>query len=755
MSSTTTTVNPYAVEVIRTMKGELVGSILNTEELLNLLVDHGVISHDQRLTVSSIQLREERNTKLLDTLISRGERACRIFFYPCLKRAEPDLYQTVRAYVGSVNEGIRDARRQLIGYLLERDHQKPATNTQHSTAKKNSLKTPSKVSKKHKANEAEVKEWVPIEPPEEKPGQIFTAIAGGDLSLLEELLEGRDVNSIRQGSDSLLHVAAEHGQLSVMEFLLQNGAKLDTRDQQGRTALHRAALRGQTAAAMALVMAGADIYTCDNASNTPLHLAAQNGHLDTVQALVEQEGRHLKKHTTFLHMSAAQGDSEVADVLLRVGAEVDSKDSGGKTPLFHAVSRGNERTVAMLLQAGAQVDSNVMASAFDLNSKSMLRLLLQNTQGKMTSKSMNSALFRAVQRNLGGIVTALIDSGADVNTQNNQSYTPLLLAAELGNMDAFKALVEKKANLEARLSNSTTALHLAAQSGNVTITQMLLEKGTGPDITEPKDQTPLHMAALHNQPALVGALLRAGAQVNAITQDGHSALHLASQRGHSEVVAQLVRAKADLSMRDREGRSALHWASVRGEASVIKLLLSAGADVSAAEKEKKSPLHLAAMEGNAEALSTLLLLGKARVEAKDMDGCTALHYASANGHIEAATALLSAGKNKNVDSKNTWRRTPLHTACEQGHEALVELLLSAGAKINGTDSNKDTPLHCACRAGHLAIVQKLVNWSHKEKANLQATNNVKKTPLQVSEDGDMLNHTHIAILLKKKMFLIK
>ncbi|XP_062412617.1 CARD- and ANK-domain containing inflammasome adapter protein [Sardina pilchardus] len=743
MSSTTATVNPYAVEVIRTMKGELVGSILNTEELLNLLVDHGIISHDQRLTVSSIQLQEERNTKLLDTVISRGERACRIFFYPCLNRAEPDLYRTVRAYVGSVNEGVRDARRQLIGYLLERDHQQPATNTQHSTLKKSSLKTPSKVSKKLKANEAEVKEW------------IFAAVTSGDLSLLAELLEGRDVNAVRQDSDCLLHVAAEHGQLSVLEFLLQNGAKLDTRDQQGRTALHRAASRGQAAAAMALVMAGADIYTRDNASNTPLHLAARNGHQDTVQALVEEEGRHLRKHTTFLHLAAAQGDSEVADVLLRVGAEVDSKDSRGKTPLFHAVSRGNERTVAVLLQAGAQVDSDAMASAFDLNSKSMLRLLLQNAQGKMTSESMNSALFRAVKRNLGGIVSALIDSGADVHSQNSQSYTPLLLAAELGNTDAFKALVENKANLEARLTNSSTALHLAAQSGNVTITQMLLEKGTGPDMAGPKDQTPLHMAALHNQPALVGLLLRAGAQVNAVTHDGHTALHLASQRGHSEVATQLLRAEADVSVRDKEGRSALHWAAVRGETSVIKLLLSAGADVSAAEKEKKSSLHLAAMDGRAEAVSTLLSLGKARGEARDMDGCTALHYASANGHVDAATALLCAGKNKNVDSKNAWRRTPLHAACEQGHEALMELLLGAGAKINGTDSNKDTPLHCACRAGHLAIVQKLVNWSHKEKANLQATNNVKKTPLQVSEGGDMLNHTHIATLLKKKMFLIK
>ncbi|KAL2089346.1 hypothetical protein ACEWY4_014034 [Coilia grayii] len=754
MSSTKNTVNPYAVEVIRTKKEELVRGILNTEELLDLLDDHGVISHDQRLFVSSIQTQKERNSKLLDILFSCGERACRIFFYPCLKRAEPKVYHTMRAYAGSVNESIRDARRQLIGYLLERDHQKPGIDTQYSAFRNPPLKTPSKSSKKNKAGMQPKDGWEPLEP-EHQPSHIFTAVANGDLSLLEEFLVGRDVNSLKQGSDSLLHIAAEHGQLSVIELLLQCGAKLDAQDQQGRTALHRATEKGQTAAMMALVTAGADIYTCDNASKTPLHLAAQNGHRDTVQALVTEESRHVRKHITFLHMAAAQGDCEVAEALLCAGTEVDCEDSSGKTPLFHAISQGCEKTATVLLNAGAQVDSDVIARAFNLNSKSMLSLLLQNAQSKMTAQSMNSALFRAVRRNLGGIITALIDNGADVNTQDTQGYTPLLLAAELGNVEAFNALMGKKANLEGRLSNSITALHLAVQSGSVTITQVLLEKGVAPNITGPRDQTPLHMAALHNRPALVGLLLRAGAEVNTVTQDGHTALHLASQRGQSEVVGQLVRARADLSVRDKEGRSALHWAAVKGETSVVKLLLSAGADTRALEKERKTPLHLAAVEGQAEAVSALLLLGKAKVEAKDMDGCTALHYAVANGHTETARALLSLSKNKTVDSKNTWRRTPLHAACEKGHEALVEMLLSAGARINATDSNKDNPLHCACRAGNFGTVQRLINWSHKEKASLQATNNVKKTPLQVAEAGDTLNHAEITTLLKKRMFLIK
>ncbi|XP_063056524.1 CARD- and ANK-domain containing inflammasome adapter protein [Engraulis encrasicolus] len=771
-ASTKTTVNPYAIEVIRAKKEELVGGILNTEALLDLLADHGLVSHDQRLLVSSVRTQAERNSKLLDILVSRGERACRIFFYPCLKRAEPELYRSVRTYAGRVNEDIRDARRQLIGYLLERDHQTPGTesDTHKSSAalRKPSLETPPKLNKKNKAGIAKIipDQWEPLEP-EPLPSHIFTAVANGDLSLLEDLLSesSRDVNSFRQGSesDSLLHVAAEHGQLSVIELLLQGGAKLDARDQQGRTALHRAAAKGHTAAATVLVTAGADIYACDNASKTPLHLSAHSGHGETVQALVKVEEEEGRQQTTFLHMAAMRDEWEVAEAVLRAGAEPDSQDGGGKTPLCHAISRGHERTVTVLLNAGAQVDSDAMACAFDLNSKSMLSLLLQSARGgwKMTAESMNSTLFRAVRRNLGGIVTALVEGGgADVNTRDGQGYTPLLLAAELGHAEAFKALVDKSANLQGRLSNSMTALHLAAQSGSASITQVLLEKGVPPNITGPRDQTPLHTAVLHDRPSLVGLLLRSGADVNSVTQDGLTALHLASQRGQTEVVAQLLSApqqQADLRLRDKEGRSALHWAAVQGEACVVKQLLAAGAESRAQEKEKKTPLHMAATEGHADAVTALLQLGKAKVEAKDMDGCTALHHAAAGGHTDAARALLSLAKNKTtVDSKNTWRRTPLHAASEQGHEAMVEMLLSAGAKINATDSNKDTALHCACRVGHLSTVQTLLSWSHnKEKANLMLTNNVKKTPLQVAEAGDTSSHTDIATLLKKKMFLIK
>ncbi|XP_077076981.1 CARD- and ANK-domain containing inflammasome adapter protein [Siphateles boraxobius] len=743
MGSTSFT-NPYAIEVIRMKKSELVRGISNTEDLLDLLIANGVLQPDSRAMMSSITAQQEKNSRMLNVLIARGERACRIFFYPCLKRAEPDLYQHMRTYVGGVNEGIKDARRQLIGYLLEKDKQGVV---KYSKSKK---PNPEIIQPKSIRNEATSS----IEQNDGDHDAILRAICSGDLHLLQELIKGLDVNSSRSSSDTLLHLAAEYGKEAVVYFLLRQGAKLNLKDTAGRTALHRASERGHSAVALALVKAGADLHATDHTSKTPLHLAAQNQHESTVKTLVLEEKKSLKNQTTVLHMAAIEDEAKLAEVLLRNGALVDTRDGQRKTALYHAVRHGNEKTAAVLLKAGAQVDSVIVDAAFELNRKSLLSLFLRYVQMSMSQNEMNSALFKAVRRNLDGVVAALIDHGADVNSFNELGYTPVLLAAELGNVEALKVLVSKKARLDERLPNQISALHLAIQSGSMQIAQILLDKGTDPNISGPKDQTPLHLSALHNQPALMALLLRVGAQINSISQDGLTPLHLASQSGHTEAVAQLLEAKADLHVKDKQGRTALHWAAAQGEAGIIQLLLAAGADPNASEKEKKSPLHLAAMQGHTKAVSALLA-GKAKVGAKDMDGCSPLHYAARSGKERAAGVLLAAGKNMNVDDKNVWRRTPLHLAAEHGHELLVGLLLENGAKINSLDNNKDTALHCACRDGHVETVQRLINWTNGERANLQATNKVKKTALQVAVLEDTPAHQNITTLLKKKMFLVK
>ncbi|XP_035508644.1 CARD- and ANK-containing Inflammasome Adaptor Protein [Morone saxatilis] len=760
-------INPYAVDVIREKRRDLVYGISHTEELLDLLVTEGVVTAAKRSIVLTMRTRKDQNSRVLDILEARGERACRKFFHPCLMLAEPDLYQQIKTYLGGVNKRIRDSRRQLIGYLLERDQEGMDKITDRVVTQGTHTLFATKETKKsipEKEDRSIVPKSEKHKPTQSKADNLIHMIAtGGEVILLEELLEDTDINSVNSSSETLLHVAAEYGHLSIIELLVRKGARLDLQDNKGHTALHRAASRGHTKIVRALIQAGAPIYTLDLQGKTPVHLSAENDHLNSVKVLVKEEAKQSESHTKdmFLHMAAMEDDWRLAEMLLQGGAATDARNQHKKTALFYAVSRNNEKTVTVLLNAGAKVDCDVINEAIKLNEESILRLLLGNARGALSEDALGLALFSAVKQNHSGVATVLIDSGANVNMLDKQGYTPLLLSAELGHTDVFRVLVAKQAKLDATLSDLSSALHLAVHSGSVSIVQTLLEKGIDPNITGHKAQTPLHLAAQYNRPELVDLLLRAGAQVNAVAQDGLTPLHIASQKGHADTVNQLLQGKADPGVKDKLGRTALHWAaSSHGESCVVDLLLSAKANPNTTDNEKKAALHLAAIEGKVDAV-TSLLSHKAKGGAKDMDGSTPLHYAAAGGHSSVVSALLQLLNNKGTDERNAWRKTPLHAAAEKGHDDVTVLLLEAGAKINSTDHNKDTSLHCAVRGGHQEVVRRLVNWGQaghmgrRKKVNLQTTNNVGKTPLQVAQSGDKPEHEDIVTLLMRKMFLIK
>ncbi|KYO19435.1 CARD- and ANK-domain containing inflammasome adapter protein [Alligator mississippiensis] len=754
MHSTSLFTNPYAVEVLQTKKEELVEGINNPDHLLNWLITNGIFTPEKKMVMSYYRTRIEKNSRVLDILVSQGERACRLFFYPCLKQVEPNLYNSVRRYVSDVNESIGDARRQLVGYLLEKDKDWiEKSKEQH----KEKTDIPRQIKRKRVIIE-KVKETQSLPAAKTKKDHsdtvsIFGAAAKGDLSNLEKMLKENDINAVNSSNETLLHIAAANGQIAVMEYLIKKGAKLEVKDSQGKTPLHRAAEKGQDDAVKVLLQAGAYIYSLDEAAKTPLHLAAQIHHGPTLNRILKEEAKRYRNQHNFLHMTALKDESSLAQMLLKNGAAVDAKDEKGQSALSYAVSRGFETTVKVLLEAGASIDSNVLDVAFDSNNQSIFRILLEYFKG-LSPDTMVSALFKAVQKNLHGIVAALVDKGTDINVYNEMGYTPLLMACELGKTESAEVLIEKGASLKEKTPSSDTALHLAVQAGAVAITSLLLRKGMNANITSQGDQTPLHVAAFHNKEALVDILINAGAKINAVTKELVTPLHIASQRGNADVAQKLLQHKANVNVKDKQSKTPLHLATEVGDCAMVELLINSNADVNVADKEKKAPLHMAAM-GNYLNIVKLLLAKEARFGAKDMDGCTPMHYASIKGNAEIVKLLLMEGKNKHVDDKNIWRKTPLHLAAEHGHGDLINLLLSHGSAINALDNNKDTPLHCACKAGHFNSVNSLVSWSQGEKANLQATNSLRKTPLQVAEFNTTESQAQIVTFLKKKMFITK
>lgn len=745
--------NPYAIEVLRTKKEELVQGINDPDQLLHWLIENGIFTPEKKLVLSFYRTRTAKNSRVLDILIAQGERACRLFFYPCLKQVEPKLYSKIRKYVSEVNESIGDARRQLVGYLLEKDKvwfensseqhrgnkDRPGERKHKGVIKKKGKVTPLSRATKPRKDPAAV--------------DIFAAVAKGSLPELEKTLKDNDLNVLNPSSETLLHVAAAHGHLSIMAYLLSKGARTGVKDRKGRTALHRAAEKGHGGAAKLLLRGGASMHTLDMDGRTPLHWAAENHHSHIVKMLLKEEARSCRNQHTFLHMAALRDESSLAKMLLEAGASTEGKDERGQTALSYAVSQGSENTAKVLLEAGATVDSNTVERAFNSDHPSIFKILLEYSKD-LSADIMELALFRAVQKNLHSVVAALIDRGTNINAHNKKHYTPLLLACEMGKAESAEVLMEKGANLGMRTPAADTALHLAVQAGAASIAAQLLSKGMDTNLRNQAEETPLHTAALWDHGALVGLLVSAGARINAVTKDLATPLHIASQRGHADVAQQLLHHKASVNAQDKQAKSPLHLATEQGHKTLAEMLLKARADPNAQDKEKKTPLHAAALRGHLSIVE-LLLAKKGRAGAKDMDGCTPLHYATMKGNTDILKLLLASGKNKNINDRNVWRKTALHIAAEYGHGELIHLLLSHGAAINASDSSRDTALHCACRAGHLSAVSALLSGARREKANLLAVNSLRKTPLQVAEFNKTENQAQILTLLRKKMLLAK
>ncbi|XP_054254360.1 CARD- and ANK-domain containing inflammasome adapter protein-like [Indicator indicator] len=753
MHSTSLFTNPYAIEVLRTKKEELVEGINDPDHLLNWLIEHGIFTPEKKVVMSFYRTRTEKNSRVLDILISQGERACRLFFYPCLKQVEPKLYSKMRKYISEVNESIRDARRQLVGYLLEKDKVWfEISGKGHQEKKGSPRRKKQEWAIKRKGKQTQLSRVAKPSKDHADAG-IFDTVAKGHLSELLKTLEDVDINKLNSSGETLLHVAAASGHLKILEYLISKGAKTDMKDKKGRTALHRAAEKGHADALKALLQCGAYMYSLDTKGKTPLHLAAQNDHSHILKMLLKEEARSYRNQCNFLHLAARKDESRLAKMLLRSGACIDGRDERGQTALDYAVSQGSENTAKVLLEAGASVDYSMAERAFNSNHLSTFKILLEYSKD-LSSDIMESALFRAVQKNLHGIVAALIDRGTNINAYNEVQYTPLLLACETGQAESAEVLIEKGADFGITTLASDTALHLAVQAGAASTASLLLRKGMEINLVNQAEETPLHVAALHNKGALVGLLINAGAKINAVTKEFVTPLHIASQRGNTDVAQQLLHHKANVNAKDKQSKSPLHLAAERGDITMVEMFLNANADPNAQDREKKTPLHTAAARGHLSVVK-VLLAKKGRCGAKDMDGCTPMHCAATRGNTAIIQTLLTSGKHTNINDRNIWRKTALHIAAEHGHSDLINLLLSQGAAINALDNSKDTPLHCACKAGHFNAVYSLINWSQGEKANLLAANSLKKTPLQVAELNKTESQAQIVALLRKKMLLTK
>ncbi|OON19965.1 hypothetical protein X801_04160 [Opisthorchis viverrini] len=108
---------------------------------------------------------------------------------------------------------------------------------------------------------------------------VLEAAKRGNLAKLQKLITPANINCRdTQGRNSApLHLAAGYNNVEVVEFLLESGADVNSKDKGGLIPLHNASSYGHVDVAALLIRYGTSVNAVDKWGYTPLHEAAQKG----------------------------------------------------------------------------------------------------------------------------------------------------------------------------------------------------------------------------------------------------------------------------------------------------------------------------------------------------------------------------------------------------------------------------------------------------------------------------------------------
>ncbi|MCC6694724.1 MAG: ankyrin repeat domain-containing protein [Candidatus Hydrogenedentes bacterium] len=519
---------------------------------------------------------------------------------------------------------------------------------------------------------------------------FMQAVADGNVEQVKKALAGMrpaEVNKPGHNKSTALMAAASLGNLDITRMLIDAGAALDVQDADEQTALMYAVCRQNEQVVTLLLEAGA------------------RGDIENWRAF---------------DFAIRFGTPAIVKQLIDRGADVNRRDADNDpTPFLEAVARGNREVIEMLIEAGADIyasagDQTAVSIAAGNRNEEIFDLVLN--AGCPLGPALNNAVFTQNE----AIVKKLLKHGVNVNERNEQfGYTPLLTAAEGGNVAIVKMLIKAGSNLESRDEMGQTPLWAAVSSGHTAIAKVLLDAGADINVQSDEGQSLLANAAWMEEKGVLDLLLKRGADPNAASEQSPAALLWAVAQGSLAIAKQLLKAGANpnaaiqttrrtgLFEQYAPGTTALMIAASEGNGKLVDALLEAGADPKATNSKNESATDFAAERGRAKILERLEQAG-ATVDrsSKHMQDAILLHAAE-QGDVANVKSALAAGARVDVLHKES-RVTPLMCASLEGHTEIAQLLLAAGANPNLRSEWGQTPLRNAVVRGHTDLVRVLL-----------------------------------------------
>jgi len=309
------------------------------------------------------------------------------------------------------------------------------------------------------------------------------------------------------GANLLLLVAPSLENQYELNYFIDQGLALNSKDDKGNGIFNYAAKKGNISFLKMLIEKGVDYRSLNKDGANAFLFASQGGRgysnpLSVYEYLKELGlDPNTVTHTGYtpLHRLAYNNtDPAIFELFLSAGADVNQKDADGNTPFLNAASRNQLEMVKLLSQ-----------DVTDFN--------IANEKGQ-------TALMLAVENNGPEVVDYLLDQGADPLMTDKDGNSMAYYWTASFNSEKTDAFDKKR--------------------------MLLKEKGLMFNKVQAGDNTLYHLAAKKNDLALAKQLESFDIDINAVNNEGLTALHLAAMKAEDhKLMKYLISQGADVKIK--------------------------------------------------------------------------------------------------------------------------------------------------------------------------------------------------------------